>query len=143
MSWRLLLTKIGRNLELREGATEAVIRRAEATLGFTLPADLRALYLEADGIGLADEQLDLVWPLSELLETNQEFRSNADFKDLYMSFDQLLFFADDGCGNQYAIRMLPEPSDGQVYEWDHETDDRSWRARNVEDYCRRRLAKKW
>ena len=142
MSWRKRLYEFAEKRGFCPGVTEAAIEQAEAELGERLPDDLRALYLESDGIQWKDEKLDLIWPLADLLKQNREFRSNDDFRELYMSFDQLLFISDDGCGNQFAIRMLPEPSGGQVYEWDHESDDRIWRAGSLEDYCRRRLSRK-
>lgn len=125
MSWSEVLTRISGKLGFRPGVTEEALLHAEESMGERLPEDLRALYLESDGVAWKAEHLDLIWPLQELVKQNCEFRSNEDFRELYMSFAQLLFFADDGCGDQFGYRMLPEPSSGQVYRWDHENDDRT------------------
>jgi len=57
---------------------------------------------------------------------NVGFRSNADFRELYMPFDPLLFFADAGNGDQFAFPRTP-PRD-EVFVWDHEDDSRRWVA---------------
>ena len=143
MSWRDKLNQFEGKVGFRPGVMEEALKQAEAALGEKLPDDLRELYLESDGLYSKEERLDLIWPLAELPKQNRVFRSNEDFRELYMSFDQLLFISLDGGGNQYAYRMLPDPSDGQIYEWDHENDNRTWRASFLEDYCRRRLTGKW
>jgi hypothetical protein len=76
---------------------------------------------------------------TELIAQNRLFRENADFAELYMPFDSLLFFGAEGNGDQFGYRILG----GQIrptsfiYEWDHESDDRVWFATDLADYFRR------
>lgn len=48
-----------------------------------------------------------------------------------MSFDQLLFFADAGNGDQFAFSMLGR---FDVFAWDHETDSRTNVAPDLATY---------
>ena len=62
-----------------------------------------------------------------------------------MPFDDLLFFADDGGGDQFAFAIH---ADGQihkpdVFRWEHESDGRVWFATGLSDYVSRRLSKSY
>ena len=117
----------------RPGCTPAALKAAEKKLKLRLPEDLAAFLLEADG-ATGRSGLDLVWPLAQIVETHLTFRSG--FRDLYMSFDGLLFFAGPGNGDQYGFRVLKDaPAD--VFLWDHEDDSRRWFARGLDDYLER------
>ena len=85
----------------------------------------------------AEHGSGLVWPTRKIIERNSQFRQDADFAELYMSFDQLLFFGDDGGGNQFAHVQVPAERP-DVFMWDHETDERRWVARSLADYLQRR-----
>jgi hypothetical protein len=91
-----------------------------------VPTDLRALLLESDGLQ-AEYGLNLVWSLERIRKDNLYFRQSADFCELYLSFDQLLFFGDAGNGDQFAFPCLPD-RDHEVFVWNHEDDSRSWLA---------------
>jgi hypothetical protein len=58
-----------------------------------------------------------------------------------MPFDHLLFFGDDGGGDQFALSIQ---ADGvihkyDIYRWEHETDARSWFASGLEQFLAKRL----
>jgi hypothetical protein len=110
------------------------IRRIEAALGVALPDELRSFLRQCDGVKGA-HGVGLVWPATSVLEQNQHFRTFAEFRDLYMPFDPLLFFADAGSGDQFAYRICGGKIIGNdVFVWDHETDSRTWVAPNLERY---------
>lgn len=124
------------SVELRSPADSAILDRIEETLGQPLPADLRSFLLESDG--LSDEYgTDLVWSAERILSDNLSFRENEQFRSLYMPFDPLVFFGDNGGGDQFAFVRLPERN--EVFVWDHETDDRSLVAPSLETYLRTAL----
>jgi hypothetical protein len=83
---------------------EADIVRAEAALGETMPTMLRDLYLAFDGFhGPTDA--GFFWPLSGregFVEMNQFFRADPVFPQELVS--QCLFFGDNGCGAQWAVK---------------------------------------
>jgi hypothetical protein len=84
----------------------------------------------------------VIWSSEQIEKQNLEFRSNADFRELFMPFDHLLFFGDDGGGNQFGFAI---DGDGMIrrldiFRWDHGTDAREWYAGRVEQYLERRFA---
>jgi len=98
------------------------------------PAELVSLLSESDGIQ-GQYGLGLVWPLARIVADNLAFRSNANFQDLYMPVDCLLFFADAGNGDQFAYAIcggqIQRPD---IFAWDHEQDSRSWVAPSLRIY---------
>jgi SMI1-KNR4 cell-wall len=123
-------------------AAESGIAAVEQTFGLRLPQGLRELLLESDGV-TADYDSGVVWPVADIQYRNLEFRSTESVRELYMPFDHLLFFGDDGGGNQFAFAIH---ADGHihkpdVYQWEHETDARSWFAGHLESFLARRLKK--
>lgn len=115
---------------LRASATQQGLRAAQETLGHGLPDDLRALLLESDGIE-GEYGLGLLWPADRIAKDNAQIRTNADFADLYMPFDGLVFFADAGNGDQFFVSLS---GNNEVYVWNHEDDSRTWVASTVLGY---------
>ncbi|MFE9483882.1 SMI1/KNR4 family protein [Streptomyces spororaveus] len=118
-------------------ASEQDLLDAERLLGTALPADLRTLLRESNGVMDADGT-DIVWSAEQIARTNQEFRRREDVKHLYMPFDALLFVGDNGGGDQFALPVLPMRPD--VFVWDHENDSRTWVASSLAEYLRKALA---
>ncbi|MFJ4185231.1 SMI1/KNR4 family protein [Kitasatospora sp. NPDC089509] len=121
----------------REPAQESALAGAERRLGDELPDELRQLLLESDGI-VGRTGVDTVWPVEQIVEQNLSFRSDPSFAQLYMPFDALLFFGDNGGGDQFAFVRTPRRPD--IFVWDHENDSRQWVARDLRDYLGRSLA---
>jgi cell wall assembly regulator SMI1 len=117
-------------------ADEATIDRIEQQLGQPVPADLRALLLESDGI-LGEFDEEIVWTAERIAEDNASFRANASFADLYQSFDKLMFFGDNDGGDQFAF--VPGEPEAGVLVWEHETDARRKVADDLADYLQRVL----
>lgn len=113
------------------------LRAAELRLGRRLPAALADLLQETNGIR-GPYELDTVWPLERIVEDNLRFWSDPMFGGLYMPFEPLLFFGDNGGGDQFAFVRVP---DGRpdVFVWEHEDDSRRWVARDLRDYVCRSL----
>ena len=100
-----------------------------------LPEELVDLYRQFNGI---EEYLDtmkigeLIWPIDRVIETNKDFRNNHNFKDLYMSFEQLFFVADAGNGDLFGFVTLNGNFDrDDIFVWNHENDSREWVAPNL------------
>ncbi|RMI87220.1 cell wall assembly/cell proliferation coordinating protein, KNR4 [Streptomyces sp. ZS0098] len=127
----------GASAECRAPVDAAALREAERRLGRAVPAQLGALLRETDGVADA-YGTDVVWPLAHIVEQNLLFWSGEAFAGLYMPFDSLLFFGDNGGGDQFALVVAPERDD--VFVWDHETDSRMWVAGGIDEYLRRALA---
>ncbi|WP_030675298.1 SMI1/KNR4 family protein [Streptomyces rimosus] len=114
----------------------AALTDAERRLGCGLPGELTGLLRETDGL-VGPYGVDAVWPLERVVEQNLYFRSDRSFAELYMPFDALLFFGDNGGGDQFAFVRTPRRPD--VFVWEHEDDSRRWAARDLRDYLERSL----
>ncbi|WUH99077.1 SMI1/KNR4 family protein [Spirillospora sp. NBC_00431] len=135
--WRELIGRLYDDAEFAAPAADDEIDQIERRLGRPVPDELRELLRQTDGVR-ADYESGLVWSVQEIIETNTEFRQSADFAELYMSFDQLMFMGDNGGGDQFAYVQPPEGRPGEVFVWDHETDERKRVAKSLEDYLERR-----
>lgn len=95
----------------------------ESTLGQPLPPQLAGLLRECNGVR-GRYGLDVVWSAERIAKDNADFRSAQDFTELYMPFEPLMFFGDNGGGDQFAFVRTPQRD--EVFVWDHETDSHTW-----------------
>lgn len=123
-------------VETAPPASAPAIDEIERRLDTRVPADLRALLLESNGLR-GPLLLDVVWPAERIAADNADFRADPDFAELYQPFDGLLFFGDNGGGDQFAY--LPEEPAAGVFVWEHETDERRQVAEDLADYLRQIL----
>jgi cell wall assembly regulator SMI1 len=82
--WRELAAELG--LETFAPAAPDDIAAAEAAVGCALPQPLRELLAETDGI---DDRV--VFSARDIAQVNRDMRTNADFPELCMPFDALLY----------------------------------------------------
>ncbi|CAL9452448.1 hypothetical protein SUDANB32_02462 [Streptomyces sp. enrichment culture] len=133
--WRDLIESFP-SAESDSPADPSLLDRIESELGQSLPSDLRSFLLESDG--LTDEYgTDVVWSAQRILDDNMHFRGDEQFRSLYMPFDSLMFFGDNGGGDQFAFVRVPERN--EVFVWDHETDSRNLVSPALESYLRSAL----
>ena len=134
MNWKQHIQAICAQATFSEPAGEQTLSAAETQLGMRLPQELRELLAESNGV-LGEYDLALIWPIERIVADNRLFREDESFRELYMPFDGLLFFADAGNGDQFAFAV----AGGQVrrpdiFVWDHEEDSRTWLAKDLGDY---------
>src|SRR5688500_6788972 len=117
-SWRELIGNAFQDATFYIPASAREIGHAERELGVALPAELRQLLRETNGVS-ANYSAPLVWPVDEIVAQNRHFRSSRAFARLYAPFTDLLFFGAEGNGDQFAYRVLEgRVADTSVYEWD-------------------------
>jgi len=132
--WRERILSLCSAAEFAAPCSSSVLEATERALAIRLPSELGELLGESDGV-LGEFGLGLVWPAQRIVEDNLGFRSNADFAELYMPFDSLLFFADAGNGDQFAYSILAaQIRRSDIFVWDHENDSRTWVAPSLERY---------
>ncbi|MFC9603843.1 SMI1/KNR4 family protein [Streptomyces niveus] len=125
--WREIIAPWAEALDLGEPASESDVQAAEDRIG-PFPQSLRELLMEFDGA--SDEYgTDIIWPAERIANDNVYFRTDESFSTLYTSFDSLLFFGDNGGGDQFAFT-----DSDTVVVWDHETDDRNRVTTSLRDY---------
>jgi len=107
---KLDLADITSSFNFKLPASDSLLNDLHVQFGLQeLPNELEELYRQTNGI---DELLgvrkigELIWSINRVIETNKEYRNHPDFKELYMSFDQLLFISDAGNGDLFAFITL-------------------------------------
>jgi hypothetical protein len=128
--WRERIRNWAADAEFSQPADELFIKGCADALGEELPQDLAALLREADGV--YRDGFDLVYSTNKIIRENLFFRGHAEFRRLYMPFDPLLFFSEEGNGDQFAFVMRDRPAD--VFHWDHESDSRTMVAPDLARY---------
>jgi hypothetical protein len=132
--WKTLIRQHWAEHQFFPAASTQQVDEAGKQLGVELPEDLRQLLLESDGVH-GPHGLGLIWSIDRLLKDNVSFRTNEDFRELYMSFHSLMFFADAGNGDQFAFSVhngrIRKPD---IYVWNHEDDSRVWVASSLRQY---------
>ena len=104
-------------------ASEGELERAQAQLGVSIPTDLRGLLLESNGCHHPGLHLELVWSLDRVIEDTLRIRRELSQRGARDR--SLVFFADAGNGDQFAIQIHQTPPVGTSYVvvWDHETNE--------------------
>ncbi|MFD8376978.1 SMI1/KNR4 family protein, partial [Streptomyces sp. NPDC059688] len=82
----------------------------------------------------------LIWSAEQIASDNRTLRDDAALATLYMPFAPLLFFADAGNGDLFALLSRIDRLD--VFVWNHETDSRTWVAPSLAKYVEWRLTGK-
>jgi hypothetical protein len=126
--WRETALKFTKAAVFKKPVDLITLQDIEHRLRISLPAELRGLLLESDGMD-GEYGLGSIWDSDRLVSDNLSFRNNSDFVDLYMPFDCLLFFADAGNGDQFAFTIRNNQiQSSDIFVWNHENDSRTWVA---------------
>lgn len=132
--WKERIRQLTPDCTFSPPASPRGVVAAETALGVPLPDDLRRLFDETNGVA-GEYGLGLVWPVERVEADNLAFRTSADFRERYMPFDHLLFFADAGNGDQFAFAVLAGAvRRPDVFTWSHEDDSRRWAAPSLDRY---------
>ncbi|MFF4908316.1 SMI1/KNR4 family protein [Streptomyces sp. NPDC001260] len=134
--WTEVVAALPGTVVFQSPASESSLIRCTTILGHPLATDLVPLLRESDGI--EGEYGDgLIWSAERIAAENQSLRQDAEFATLYMPFDPLVFFADAGNGDLFAL--LSEIDRPDVFLWNHEDDSRTWVAPSLAKYLEWRL----
>ncbi|MCX5357221.1 SMI1/KNR4 family protein [Streptomyces sp. NBC_00124] len=134
--WRETALQAFPGVGFREPVHDAELAEAERRLGRELPAELQHMLLESNGV-IGPTSVHTVWALDQIVERNRLFWSDPSFAQVYMPFDALLFFGDNGGGDHFAFVQRPQRPD--IFVWEHESDSRRWVAGDLRDYLMRSL----
>jgi hypothetical protein len=146
--WRELIQSleptVQRPIEIRfvNGASEEQLAAVETEMGVALPKDLRDLLRESNGV--RDQYgWRIVWEAEEISQYNREMRTLPQYKNTYMSFADMLFFADTGTGDRFAFPIIQgKVKATRVYAWTSGDDSRIEVAFSLKSYLERLLSGK-
>lgn len=132
--WRELIQGLTPDHEFFPPTTWAEVSISEEKIGVRFPDDLRNLLRETNGV-FGQYELGLIWPVERILADNLKFRADGRFREMYMPFDCLLFFADAGNGDRFAFPIQNNAiRNNDVFVWNHENDSRTWVAPSLAKY---------
>lgn len=132
--WLETISKLSEDCKFHPPTKLDEINKAEFALEISFPEELKSLLQETNGIE-GSYSLDLIWNIERIEQDNLAFRHTQDFKNIYMPFDHLLFFADAGNGDQFAFAILnKEIRNPDIFIWNHENDSREWFAPSLDKY---------
>lgn len=145
MMWHEVLTEFAPNIGFLSPVDMEALERTEARLNIVLPAALRLLLLESNGLydtSVEEWRLKVVWSIEEIESENLAIRSDPKRADIYMTFESLLFFA--GAGVDGIMFAFPITATGHVVEnnviaWYPIEDSRPVVAFSLKDYLKRWL----
>lgn len=135
---------VQRPIEIRfaDGTSEEQLTIVEIELDIALPKDLRDLLYESNGV--RDQYgWRIVWSAEEISQYNREMRTQPQYTNSYMSFADMLFFADTGTGDRFAFPILQgKVKTTRVYAWTAGDDSRIAVAFSLKSYLERLLSGK-
>lgn len=123
--WKELIQGFSDEATFEAPATEQQIIAVEDALKIGLPDDLKALLLETNGL-FDSTMANFIYSTDEIIQSNQNMRTFEGFEDLYMPFDNLLIFGEDGGGDLFAFSITKNGQFGfGLFRWNHEDDSRT------------------
>ncbi len=139
-TWKKLIEKMDKKSVFTKKTTMEEISKAEFSLNLSFPKELKELLEETNGI-VGEYGDEHILSLEEIQKKNLEFRSNEDFKELYMSFNELLIIGQSINGDLYAYVILNgKIRNYDIFKWDHESDSRLWYAKDLTQYLEKRYS---
>lgn len=146
--WQELISELTRKvtypfeIAYAAGAREEQLTALGNALGVVLPEDLATLLRESNGV--RDQYgLHIIWSTEEIEQYNHEMCSLEIYAEMYMSFTDMLFFADAENGDRFAFPILQgKVKATSVFAWDHEDDSRTIVAFSLRSYLERLLSGK-
>ncbi|WP_342440928.1 SMI1/KNR4 family protein [Lysinibacillus sp. FSL K6-0057] len=134
--WKDYISSVSKDYSFKPPASNAEIIQISEELNVKLPNKLFDLYNETNGV-FDRFGCPLIWSTSQIVKDNLFFRNFSDYKDIYMPFDHLLFFSDNGCGDLYGYQILNGSIQTEdIYVWNHEDDSRTWVASSLEVFIK-------
>lgn len=130
--WKNYINTISKEYSFKSPASQAEITQITKELNIELPKKLLELLSETNGV-FDSFNCPLIWSSSQIIKENLFFRNFSNYKDIYMPFNHLLFFSDNGCGDLFGYRILNSDIQTEdIYVWNHEDDSRTWVASSLE-----------
>lgn len=129
--WKELIMNspdVSDNIKFNSPASSADFESVEKNLNIKLPINLKNLLLEFNGDSW------FILSTERIIEDNLMMRAITGF----MSLDSILFIASNGCGDYFGYAITGDGlRDDLIYFWDHELDNRIYKACSLEELIRK------
>jgi hypothetical protein len=156
MNWRELINGIyesrpqqqpgiARKPEFNLGASAASIADAEVALNSAMPASLRSLLIDSNGVtdmmaidgGDWFESMWLMWKIEEVVEQNRFYRAANEEGTYERDFSDLVFFAGAGTdGILFAFPVVNAVCESRIVVWHPIMDELNDLAPSLEVFLR-------
>ncbi|MGG3891582.1 SMI1/KNR4 family protein [Metabacillus fastidiosus] len=134
--WKKYINSISKEYNFRDPAAESEITQIKDKLNVELPEKLLELFRETNGV-FDSHDYPLIWSTERMIEENLFYRNDEEYKEIFMPFDHLLFFAPSGIGDLFGYRILNGHIQKEdIYVWNHEDDSRTWIASSLEEFIK-------
>ncbi|PUB03968.1 SMI1/KNR4 family protein [Paenisporosarcina sp. OV554] len=134
--WKNYIETISKEHHFKAPATNPEITLIKEKLNIELPKKLLDLFNETNGV-FDNFDCPLIWSTEQIIKDNLFYRNFEDYKDIYMPFDNLLFFSDAGNGDLFGFAIINGSiQKDDIYVWNHEDDSRTWIASSLEDFIK-------
>ena len=130
--------------EFAPPATYFQLERLEQVFKASLPDALRKLLLETNGVRqimhYKEERVPIgqvLWDTESIQRHNRKMRTNNAYRDFYLPFDDLLFFASPGADKlRFALRIDADCVTETVIAWLPTNDTRTEQATSLRDFIK-------
>ncbi len=135
--WRTLIRSYDPEARIGARATPACLEALEITFP-QVPRELVALLCDLDGT-MDGQGRALCWCAERIRDENVRMRTSPLYRECYMPFDSLLFFAEEEDGRRVGLAIISgRIAQPNVYVWDPRNDSRAWVAVSLGQYLRER-----
>ena len=135
--WIEHIAKYSQKAEVLAKAETPAIEACEKAVGVALPAELRGLLLETNGVRNGFYAKDVIWSAERIMRYNVQRRAENVLNPKYMSFGSLLFIGSQAAGAEVAYAIaevrIVRPD---IYLWEPLNDMRLWIAPNLRLYLK-------
>jgi hypothetical protein len=144
--WRDLFTALAEDTdytyEFAPPATYFELDRLEQIFAAKLPDVLRRLLLESNGVRqilhYKEERVpigQIIWNAETIQRNNRKMRTDLAYRDFYLPFDDLLFFASPATeGVRFALQISDKHATETVIAWSPSDDSRTEKATSIKAF---------
>ena|SRR5690348_3568311 len=132
--WQTLIRSYDPAAQCGTGAKSAGLAALEISFAGEVPPALVELLRTLDG-AFDGQGSALCWCAERIRDENLRMRTSPLYRESYMPFDSLLFFAEEECGRRVGLAVIPGMiTQPNVYMWDPVNDSRTWVAASLGQY---------
>jgi len=130
--WKDLIQNISTGCIYGEPASIEDIEVLEKLFSIQIPKELRSLLYETNGIN-DSYGYSLIWSIEKI--TRENLNLGERLEDVYLPFNNLLFFADARNGDMFGYSISDRSiKQNDIYLWNHRNNEQTQIAPSLNDF---------
>lgn len=130
--WKDLIQNISTECVYGEPASIEDIEVLEKLFSIQIPKELRSLLYETNGVN-DGYGCSLIWSIEKIIRENLNLGDRME--DVYIPFNNLLFFADAGNGDMFGYSTSDRSiNQHDIYVWNYENNQRAQIAPSLKHF---------